>query len=389
MKSYPLLLIAPLITPTFAGDGAKAVISSLGEPTSGWSIRSVSAGPAWRSLGSLDYRGASRSQNLMIPSFVGGSVLNTPAIGASDTIGNRIYDNGFVNVDGTGSVGGDTLFWGYQTSDQEQGDSLIFNATGNRSDFSQSNTFSGEFSRNENLDALTPQIDLLLNRPAHLNLPFDGVLVSFWGFSTDTNNQFSNFSGTQTREDYRLDFVDTYDISAITPLITAPYAGSSGGPGPLISNLPANRSETDVLIGGDSASISNSVSTSLDLDGYSLALGPTWSGKIRSNWSWQASAGLTLNVFRWSSSETETLSYSVNGGHATQFRQWRDSNSGTDFRVGVYAKGEVIRQINDAWLIKSFFQAETAGSIDMSVGDSVYEFQPRGFAVGLSAGYSF
>ena len=389
MKPSLFLSLTFLISPSFAGEGAKSVIPLTGSSSRGWSIRSVSAGAAWRSLGSLDYRGSTRSQNLMVPSLIGGDLLTLPAIGTQGVIGNRVYNDGFVNVDGTGSIRGDTWFWGYDSAAQQQGDTLVFSATGNRSDFSQNYTFAGDFNREENLDVFSPQIDLLLEPPSHLRLPFDNFLVSFWAFSTDTNNQFSNFSGTQTREDYRLDFTDRYDISAITPLIGAPYTGTSGGPGPLISNLPFDRSEIDVLIGGDAATISNSVTTSLDLDGYSLALGPTWRGKINSCWSWQASAGVSLNVFRWSASETETLNYSVLGGSTTQLRQWRTSNSGTDFRIGVYTKGEIIRQINDAWFIKGFAQAEMADSIEMEVGDSVYEFQPRGFALGLSAGFSF
>lgn len=389
MKLRSLLILTSLITPTIAGEGAKAVIPSSGDPSSGWRIRSTSAGLAWRSLGSLDYRGSSRSQNLMIPSFIGGSVLNLPPIGTTGVPGNRTYQDGFVNIDATGSAGGDTWFWGYDSSTQEQGNSLLFSATGNRSDYSDQYDFGGSFNLDETLDAFSPQLDFILDPPSHLNLPFDGFLVSFWAFSTDSGRRYSNFSGSQTRDDFRLDFIDTYDISDITPLIGAPYSGSAAGPGPLISNLPLDRSETDVLIGGETAAIANSITTSLDLDGYSLALGPTWSGRLHSKWSWQASAGLTLNVFRWRARESETLSYSVSGGSPVDFRQWRNSNSGTDFRLGVYAKGDLIYQINESWFLSGFAQAEAADSIEMKVGDSSYDFTPRGFALGLSAGFTF
>lgn len=265
----------------------------------GWTLQSVSAGSSWRSLGSLDYTGTSRSRGFLIPSVVGPGSNNQPPIGTVGGIGDRVYDDGFVNVDGTGSADGSTWFWGYDSAGQVSGDNLLFSATGNRSVFSERRSLSGGIGRDETLEAFSPQIDLLLNAPASLNFPVDGMLVSFSFFSESSNGLFSNFAANQTRNDFRIDFIDTFDISSISPLVGAPYEGSLGGPGPVISNLPANRSESEFPLGTETAEFSNAISTSVDLDGFSLAVGPTWQGRISSNWAWQASAGLTFNVFKW------------------------------------------------------------------------------------------
>jgi hypothetical protein len=389
MKPLTSVLLLSALGSAHAGDGAKSGLLSPSRTSRGWTLQSISAGPAWRSLGSLDYKGGSNSANFIIPSVVGGDALNFPAIGASGIIENRLYNDGFVNVDGTSSANGDTWYWGYDTASQASGNNLLFSATGTRSAYRDSAFFSGDPSTDETLEALTPQIDLLLSPPSSNRLPFDGLLVSLWAFSEDSNNRFSNFNADQTRDDFRLDLVDTYDISAISPLIGAPYTGSIGGPGPIIPNLPSDRRRDDVLIGGDSADFSNSISTSLDLDGYSLAVGPTWQGEFSDDWAWQASAGITFNLFKWSARETETLSYSLNEAAPVEFNRWQDSNSGSDFRLGAYAKGELIHHITDDWFAKGYLQLEIADSIEIDVGESQYEFKPRGFALGLSIGHSF
>lgn len=389
MKSLTSLLLLPALGSSYAGDGTKSGLLTSSSATSGWKLESISAGAAWRSLGKLDYRNRSNSNQSFIPPAIGGDSLDLPPIGPTGGLGNRQYDNGFVNIDGTGSLDGNTWFWGYESSGQVSGNELQFSAAGSRSDYRESSSFSGNFDRERTLEDLTPQIDFHFVAPPSYNTPFDGLLLSFWAFSEDTGNSFSNFSATQNREDFRLDFTDTYDISAITPIIGAPYAGTSGGPGPTISNIPFSREETELLTGSQSAVFTNSISTSLDLNGYSLALGPTWNGEISSDWSWQASAGVTLNIFNWKARETEKLNLSIDGAPSAGFRNWRSSDSGTDLRFGLYAKGEIVRRINDQWFASAYLQGEIADSVEIEVGDSKYEFQPKGYALGLSFGRRF
>ena len=356
MKALSSLLLAMACGSSFAGDGANS--SMLSEPDSGfgWNLSSISAGAGWRSFGSLDYKGGTRSQDLYIPSVVGGDALSLPSIGAPGVVGDRTYLNGFVNVDGSGSADGDTWYWGYDSSGQVSGDVLSFNALGSRSSYSESSDFFGRVTGDDRLESFSPQVDLLFLPTTPLPKPFEGVLVSFWVFGDDQNHRYSNFTAQQERLDYRKDFTDQFDIGPINPIIDAPYAGSFDGPGPLISNLPFDRSEVETLIDREDAVFNNSVSTSLDLDGYSLAFGPTMMGRIADNWSWRASAGLTINVFKWNAKESETLSLSIDGGAPTEYRSWRDSKSGSDFRLGVYAKGEMVRDFSNDWFAKAYFQ---------------------------------
>lgn len=355
----------------------------------GWSISSVSTGLSWRSFGKLSYEGVSRSQNLMVPSLIGGDLLSLPAIGLPNSPDDRLYDNGFVNQDRATGVNGDTWFWGYESSGQVVGNTLSFNATGSRSSYRESRLFTGGVNEFDRLRSFSPQVDLVLRKPRSLNLPFDELLVSFWHFGNDFSTDFSNFSINQNRDDFRLDFVDRYDVGRIQPVIGAPYWGSLNGPGPLLANIPGNREREDVLVGGATANLTNAISTSVDLNGYSLAVGPTMTGRISDQWHWRASGGITLNVFQWSARETETLGLSLDGASATVYREWRDHNSGTEFRPGLFFKGDLIRELSDRWFVQASVQAEVAGSIDMTVGESTYEFEPRGYSLGLSFGCQF
>lgn len=386
MKIRPLLLLPLLSGPATAGE--RIAIAPDLSPR-GWSISSVSAGASWRSFGKLSYRGSSRSQDFFLPSQVGGDSLTLPPIGEAGIFGDRTYTNGFVNQDGSTAATGDTWFWGYHSASQVTGDTLRFNATGSRSEYMETRNFTGGFSDDDRLRNFSPQIDLVLSPPSTLGGPFDGILVSFWHFNDDSDNEYANFSATQSRDAFRLDFTDRYDVGAIQPVIGAPYTGSFDGPGPLLSNLPFERERLDVLVGGADAAFSNSIATSLDLNGYSLALGPTMSGDFSDDWSWRASAGLTFNVFQWSARETESLNLSLDGAPATVFQQWRDHQSGTDFRLGLFFKGDLIRDLPGDWFVKGSLQAEMAGSIEMEIGGSTYEFRPRGYSIGLALGRSF
>jgi hypothetical protein len=326
---------------------------------------------------------------LLIPSVIGGDSFDFPPIGNIRELGNRSYLDGMVNVDSTGSSNGETWFWGYDSPSQVTGDVLNFRATGNRSEYAESRQFSGNLANDERLENLSPQLDFLLLPPSSWQSPLQGFLVSFWFFSDDQSQQFSNFSLGQERQDFRMDFTDRYDVSSIQPLIEAPYQGSFSGPGPLIGNLPFAREEVDSLVNNETATFQNSISTSLDLNGYSLAIGPTFSGEISGGWAWRASAGLTLNLFQWRARESENLNLAINGGDPTIYRSWADDESGTDFRLGVYAKGEIIRELSQDWFAKAYFQAEMADSIELTVGDSQYEFHPRGYGLGIGLGRKF
>lgn len=73
------------------------------------------------------------------------------------------------------------------------------------------------------------------------------------------------------------------------------------------------------------------------------------------------------------------LNFPLNGGALDELTRWDNSESETDFSLGLYAKGEVIRFLNDDWFAKAYLQEEIADKVEISVGESKYEFQSKGF----------
>ncbi|YCM43788.1 hypothetical protein V2O64_20995 [Verrucomicrobiaceae bacterium 227] len=355
--------------------------------TGGWSLSSVSAGLAWRNFGEAKYSGNSRSPGLPLPSQVGGSSLTNPPIGGAgyDT---RTYDDGYVGQDAITAASGQTWNWGYQSSDQIQGNSLVFTATGSQSIYSENATFRPAPDSRDDLTGLSPQLDLHFSPPEGGESAFTGYLLSLWHFQDSQDHSFSNYRNLQQRDDYQLDFTDRFTLGGVIPP-SAPYSGNETGPGPIIDNIPITREESSQLTNSETALFTNSVRTSLDLNAFSVALGPTFSGPFDDNWLWETSAGVTLNYFDWNARQSETLSLSLDGGPASAFRKWSDSDSGDKFKLGLFAKASVIRKLHDDWFLKGYLQGEIVDSFNIRVGGSKYEVSPAGYALGFSFGRSF
>lgn len=188
-------------------------------------------------------------------------------VGSADAYADRAYDNGYVRQDAGTPIDGTTWHWGYTSSSQIEGDSIVFRAfdgyetagtdSGNVPDAWKETDFSvPEFSVGvERILKAYPSA----NAGVRLNL-------SYLSFSLD-----EEFSGSQLIQNARY-IEDTYALYGITPP-TAPYSGSAGGPGPILDNRPVSRSieRRPAGTGGGVAAISES----LDLDMVSVDLGFT------------------------------------------------------------------------------------------------------------------
>jgi hypothetical protein len=187
----------------------------------------------------------------------------------------RAYQDGFVNRDGGTPDNGLTHFWGYRSTAQVQPNELVYTALGSRSDFSQSSTFSAGPTHDRDLSALGFSAEFTLHQPHAKTELFQGWLTSVSYFGDDRDTSFSNFSGRQQRDDFRLEFSDRYDTTGLIIPLRDNYAGTFAGPGPKIENIPTSREQNAVLINSANASFSNSVSSSLELDTFSIAIGLT------------------------------------------------------------------------------------------------------------------
>ncbi|WP_411845875.1 hypothetical protein AAFN60_20120 [Roseibacillus persicicus] len=380
---FYLLSFAPLS----GGDFSKDVISHTPQ-NSGWTA-SYAVGPNYRHFGDVRYQGQSQSQNLLVPSFIGGNSLTLPPIGTTGTTSDRLYDNGFVNLDGGTADNGLTWNWGYDSTDQVQANSLTYGATGYRSDYSESSSYSAQPTLDSDLKGAGLMGDIYFAAPENFSLPISGVLVSLSYFGTDQNFGFSSFSGQQQREDYRLDFTDTFDTTGLIIPLRDDYEGTYAGPGPKIDNIPSSRVLDDVLLNTENASFANSVSSSIELNALSLAVGPTIQESFDSGWAWQISFGATVNLYKWSASQSESLSVRVDNQAPTSFARFNHSSSQTDWALGLFGRVGVTRELPSDWYTSVHFQGDLGPTLDVRVGPSKYEIETSGYSAGFLIGRRF
>lgn len=385
IRSLPYLTAGLVVSllPAMAGSDAKTPVSS--SSSGGWEY-SISAGPAYRNLGNLRIDSGYRSGGLVIPSLVGSNSLTTPPIGTTDAPGDRDYNDGFVHQDpGTGSDG-DTWNWGYNNSSQVQGGQMVYTATGAqsiRSDILNA-PLSGPDSK-RNLEGIAPHLQFDARSPRYFG-PFRlGFTAALDYTGVNKSLEFSNFSLTQIRDDYRLDYIDRYNLNGVIPPLP-PYAGSYDGPGPLLGNTPDSRDVTPVLIGTQTAHFSNDVHSSIDLDTFSFTLGPTLS-LDKGRFDFAVSAGLMLNIYNWKAKQEESL-YVTTASGTSEYAHWSESDSGVKFRPGVYLQGEAAYELQQNLGVSGFLRLDVAQDFSVKAGPTNFNIDPYGVTAGLQIRYT-
>lgn len=358
-------------------------------PASTWSL---SIGPAYRHLSGTKYRGGTRSRLLDIPSFVGGDSLYVPPIGPGTEIGDRDYDNGYVYMDGATANDGTTWYWGHASDSQVSDGNLAFNATGAKSLVSGQTLSENSLRDTEDQDATRPLIQLHFINP---NRDFHGMRLGF-GFSLgemplDHNVRFSDYQQVQVRDDYRIDWTDTYDLQGVVPPL-APYNGSLEGPGPIIDNTPTERQRVDVLINTDTAIFTNLITSRFHGSLFTLSLGPTLTHEHR-DLSFRATGGGSLSLLNWSGRQSEVNTLAETSGGAitgvSTYQEWQDHRSGVALIPGLFAQAEGIWHFDEAWFASVFARGDLTATTKVDVGPSSYEVDPSGYTIGLSIGRSF
>lgn len=379
MKASALFVLFTL--PALAGDPKTPIPSSGGD----WEW-SVSAGPSIRNVGKLKVNAGYRSTTGIIPSFVGSDSLTVPPVGDENAAADRFYNDGYVRQDPGTPGDGSTWFWGYDNASQVQGSQLGYSATGAQSIRRDAWRVpsSGPFSR-DSLRGFAPHIQVDARSPYRFAGFRLGLSAGFDFTQVDHASTFTSFTGTQFRDDYRLDYLDRYELGEVIPPL-APYRGTLAGPGAVIPNQPFSRSVNPVLIFTDTAAISNQVWNSIDIDVFSLTFGPT----LQRSWGpldFAVQAGVILNVYHWQARQSERLSATNSDGTAVVAR-WAEGDSGTKFRPGLYAQGEVSHDVGENFSIGAWLRVDTAREFRAQAGPSIYRIDPSGFSTGFVLTYT-
>ena len=371
----------------------------------------LNAGYQYRQLGSLDFHTGSQAARSPLPWMAGGSrstggssgtsSFGDPnAAGSATSIGNRTYSDGYVNQDGGTPFFGDTWNWGYNNASQVSGNSLSYHniygtssATASTTSNSQTSSLRRDAGWNSDLSgsgffASLGSPAIFARGPLAVNLE----LGYSWA-SADAGHHSSNVftahqasvqrsGGTTTTTTTA---TDVYDTTGVT-VPSAPYSGTFTGPGPLISNIPSNRSLSTAATnsGGNgrtsvsTADFSSHVNESLDMKMNTISFGP--------HLSWESnhfvlgfSTGFALNIADWDASYQEDLNVRQNGGASRLLKRYHFDNSGTDVLPGVYVELNANYRITKHIALFVGGRYDWAGSIHDSVGPSSFSFKASGW----------
>ena len=389
MRLYPALLLCCAAVPVLGGGNpvtSKAPVPPAAAAPSRSGFR-FSAGAAQRTLGGFSWHARTQSSLADVPLAPGFRYQGTEAIGSPGDYADRSYRDGYVKVDaGTVAFGGDTWFWGYDDNAQHRNGSLFFqggrgaSATAGSSESFRSGSWSAE------PDGVAPylQLDWAMAASAELSVGWMGAVSLL---NTDVSRTGSTFSASRDRTDYRIGYTDRYDLMGTIPP-SAPYAGTLGGPGPLLPNRPADRAADYTVSGRDRVDAFNRITTDVSINLWTLSLGPTLSWS-RDRFALTASAGLTLNVANWEATQRETLFLRPKGRSQQAHRRWDARGDGTEAIPGLFVQGSLGFRLSDAWDLSVFGRYDYAGDVEVSAGASTGRFDLSGWSVGGGLGYRF
>jgi len=348
-QKIPLIVALNLVvvTPLTLLGGEKMVIEMENvNRTQDRSLNRFSIGPQFSFNYKADFKNSALFFNPVNPG---------PAIGGT----NHFYDDGFVQVDGSGNFGGLTGFWGYTNASQ-----VVGPGTGTGIEFHA--VQAGGPSSTEDDD---PQygFEIVYQRVLG-DLPTESPGI--WGFQagfsyTDLDLHGRNRGTTPV-------LIDTYPLNGVLPPL-APYNGTFPGPGALLGDTPVRTLGAATLIGDQK----------LGGDLFALRLGPFVEWELTPKLSVSASAGLTLAPTRldYDFSETATLASGAtftNSGHS----------SNTEILYGAYLETRLRYDYSENWGVYVAAQFQTLNSMQQSVGGRSAEFDP-GATFALSTGITW
>jgi hypothetical protein len=260
-----------------------------------------------------------------------GNLFLSPA-GRTTPNGNAYnYNDGYVRTDVSGNAGGHTWYWGYDSSSQISGNTILMHQT----------AASGNVSSSDGTDLSNPGWggELIYDR----ELGSRGAVCYGLEAALDYANLSLRAGGSGTGD--IIQTTDAYAFGSGTTPPAAPYQGTFNGPGFLIGSSPASSSST-VMTGA-----ANIMTTQrLDANIWGMRLGPYLDFPVDERVDLSLSGGVALALMGASASWTEIVNLSGSGPLSA-------SGGGHDlaFLWGGYVG------VNLSWQLSKHWDAEAGG----------------------------
>ena len=364
----------------------KGIIVPTPEPSQGrWTF---GAGLSWRNIGAIDFRtGISR---LTIPRLYQPSNTPVPGIGPATGPADRLYDNGFIRPDARAIPR--TTDYGYQTLDQIQGNTLVFNATGGEREDVDRATGAAETAWNEDRDwAVAP----------YLKLSYQNDLGDGWSVGPAIHLSFAEINGSrrglntilgrEQRDTFDIAATDFYDITGLDLPRQVPYTGAPNIVAPLVPNGPTagSRLLTDTLRATDVVVWNDSIAESLEVDAWSISIGADAVYQYDERFYASVGAGVALNMASWDAMRTDQLFQQINNGPPEVISSSSESDLGSSVLWGFYLQAAGGYSLNEDFSLELSLRYDHTEELSGEVGNSSFDVDLSGFSVGLGANYSF
>ena len=272
----------------------------------------------------------------------------------------RVYDDGYVKVDSSGNGGGQTWNWGYQRDRQAPpgAGTLALSA----------------------MSGSNPAVvnDVKDDPLVGGEVTYTRYLFEFgranWGVELGATYTPVSISDDSTLSANAHLVRDLYNLGGITPP-AAPYQGTFGGPGPVISDSPTRTASTEAVTFTGNRKLESSV--------FGIRLGPNLDIPMGNPLSLQISGGLYLQYADtdFTYSETATLA-----GGASQTQS--GSVSQQDWVVGGYVRGQLLVALSRTVGIFAGAEYVFADSINLGTPTHQATLDLDGSAYGM-AGLAF
>lgn len=281
-------------------------------------------------------------------------------IGATGSALDHFYDDGYVRVDQSGNLGGQTWFWGYENSSQISGNNLLFHSASASVGASRDIT-----------DDPQPGVELVYNREI-------GLVGSKcrWGLEMAFGWNGIDLHDGATLPASVSSVTDAYAFTPGTTPPAAPYSGSFQGPGFTISDTPSRSVATlPATIHG---------TRDLRADLFVGRIGPYLDIPLSSRVQLTLSGGLAVGALYSEFSFRERISY----GNSSVVRS--GSRTDGDAIYGGFAGANLNFKFNPRWNATLGAQFESLGTRTHSVGGHDAELDlKKSVYLNFGMGYSF